>query len=478
MIRAMSVLAVTLVLLRPSGALTAQDSNGWVPTGWEISPYLGVFDDVPEFHPNGSSSIFVDPARNTTGGAHIAYNFASGLFADFEGGYMPFDMRILTRGTVDLDMVYFSGGVGYNLPLSDQLQAYGVVGLGSAHWRPEELAAETDFGLTYGGGFRLRVAPRLALRVEARMHQIADALANTAAELAGATAPSETFWGWGLTLGASYFFGGEPERDPEPEPAPEPAPEPEPEPEPEPAPEPAPEPEPEPEPELELRFSDVHFAHDSAELDGEASSILDESGSALRDRLDERVLVVGHADATGEEDYNLELSLRRARAVRDYLVGNFPGLGQDRFRIAGAGESQPVADNATEDGRRQNRRAEMMLVTEVALSDVNFAHDSAELDGAASSILDESGRGLRDRLNERILVIGHADATGSDVHNLVLSLRRAQAVRDYLIANVPGLGEDGVEVAASGESQPVADNATADGRRQNRRAEVLSGGTR
>ena len=109
--RALSAVAVTLLLLRPSVALTAQDSNGWVPTGWEISPYIGLFDDVPEFHPGGSSSIFVDPARNITGGGHVAYNFASGLFADFEGGYMPFDMRIPTRGTVDLDLAYFSGGV-------------------------------------------------------------------------------------------------------------------------------------------------------------------------------------------------------------------------------------------------------------------------------------------------------------------------------------------------------------------------------
>ena len=60
--RALSAVAVTLLLLRPSVALTAQDSNGWVPTGWEISPYIGLFDDVPEFHPGGSSSIFVDPA--------------------------------------------------------------------------------------------------------------------------------------------------------------------------------------------------------------------------------------------------------------------------------------------------------------------------------------------------------------------------------------------------------------------------------
>ena len=211
--RALSAVAVTLLLLQPSMALTAQNSNGWVPTGWEISPYIGLFDDVPEFHPGGSSSIFVDPARNIAGGGHVAYNFASGLFADFEGGYMPFDMRIPTRGTVDLDLAYFSGGVGYNLPLSGRLQAYGVVGLGAAHWRPEELDPETDLSLVYGGGVRLRVVPRLALRVEARMHQIPDALANTAAELAGSAAPSATFRGWGLSLGASYFLGGESQRD-------------------------------------------------------------------------------------------------------------------------------------------------------------------------------------------------------------------------------------------------------------------------
>ena len=422
--RALSAVAVTLLLLRPSVALTAQDSNGWVPTGWEISPYIGLFDDVPEFHPGGSSSIFVDPARNIAGGGHVAYNFASGLFADFEGGYMPFDMRIPTRGTVDLDLAYFSGGVGYNLPLSGRLQAYGVVGLGAAHWRPEELDPETDLSLGYGGGVRLRVVPRLALRVEARMHQIPDALANTAAELAGSAAPSETFRGWGLSLGASYFLGGESQRDGDGDgvldgldACPE-----------------TPmgagvdergcaldsdgdgvadhadqcpgtpagaevdengcptdadgdgvvdgldrcpntpsgaevdaagcpvvvEPEPEPEPEPELIFGNVHFAHDSAELDAAASSILDESGNALSDRPNERVRVVGHADSVGPEDYNLALSLRRAQAVRDYLAGNFPALDADRFQIAGAGESQPVADNTTGDGRRQNRRVEIL----------------------------------------------------------------------------------------------------------------------
>ena len=118
--------------------------------------------------------------------------------------------------------------------------------------------------------------------------------------------------------------------------------------------------EPEPEPEPELIFGNVHFAHDSAELDAAASSILDGSGNALSDRPNERVRVVGHADSTGPEDYNLALSLRRAQAVRDYLAGNFPALDADRFQIAGAGESQPVADNTTKDGRRQNRRVEIL----------------------------------------------------------------------------------------------------------------------
>lgn len=72
----------------------------------------------------------------------------------------------------------------------------------------------------------------------------------------------------------------------------------------------------------------------------------------LRYRID------GHADSTGERAYNLRLSLRRAAAVKDLLVNRF-AIHELRLVVNGLGSSRPIADNATEDGRRQNRRVEI-----------------------------------------------------------------------------------------------------------------------
>lgn len=67
--------------------------------------------------------------------------------------------------------------------------------------------------------------------------------------------------------------------------------------------------------------------------------------------------VVGHTDYIGTEEYNVALSLRRAQSVVDYLKAN--GLGHLEFKQHGKGEAEPVADNATEEGRALNRRVEI-----------------------------------------------------------------------------------------------------------------------
>jgi len=64
----------------------------------------------------------------------------------------------------------------------------------------------------------------------------------------------------------------------------------------------------------------------------------------------------------GTAAYNRALSLRRARTVRDYLVEHFPELDVSRFEVEGSGESSPVADNGTEEGRRRNRRVEFVVL--------------------------------------------------------------------------------------------------------------------
>lgn len=74
----------------------------------------------------------------------------------------------------------------------------------------------------------------------------------------------------------------------------------------------------------------------------------------------EVVIAVGHTDSTGPAAYNQKLSVRRAEAVKAYLVSK--GIEQNRVYTEGKGETQPVASNATRQGRAQNRRVEIEVV--------------------------------------------------------------------------------------------------------------------
>ncbi len=129
-----------------------------------------------------------------------------------------------------------------------------------------------------------------------------------------------------------------------------------------PPPPPAPAPAPEPEPEVLVELKGVHFAFDSHELTGEAKSILTQAVEAMNTRSGIDVVAVGHTDSTGPENYNLSLSQRRAKSVRDYLVSQ--GISGDRIATRGYGESSPIASNDTKDGRAQNRRVEVIVVDE------------------------------------------------------------------------------------------------------------------
>ncbi len=106
-----------------------------------------------------------------------------------------------------------------------------------------------------------------------------------------------------------------------------------------------------------LVFDDVNFDYDKATLRPEAHARLDEAAASLREWGDIKVEVAGHTDSRGSEAYNMGLSLRRAESVRNYLIGK--GIPADRLVTKGYGESQPIADNSTNEGRFQNRRVEL-----------------------------------------------------------------------------------------------------------------------
>ncbi len=101
----------------------------------------------------------------------------------------------------------------------------------------------------------------------------------------------------------------------------------------------------------------IHFDTDKADLKVGAAKTLEEVVKLLQAHPDLKVEIQGHTDATGSDDHNLDLSRRRADTVKAYL--QLYGISQSRLKTTGLGESKPVGDNATEEGRALNRRVEL-----------------------------------------------------------------------------------------------------------------------
>ncbi len=107
-----------------------------------------------------------------------------------------------------------------------------------------------------------------------------------------------------------------------------------------------------------LMLVGVNFDFDKATLRPEDIAILDRDAlSFVKSNSDVVVEVEGHTDSRGSDKYNMGLSLRRAEAVRNYLISK--GVPADRLTAKGYGESQPIASNDTDEGRFQNRRVEL-----------------------------------------------------------------------------------------------------------------------
>jgi len=106
--------------------------------------------------------------------------------------------------------------------------------------------------------------------------------------------------------------------------------------------------------------SNLNFASNSAELNTESRAILDTVAASIRaNPTVKRITVTGYSDDRGDAGYNKALSERRAKSVADYLVSQ--GLAAEMVSSRGMGEANPIASNATAEGRRENRRVEIDL---------------------------------------------------------------------------------------------------------------------
>ncbi|MFH0736733.1 MAG: OmpA family protein [bacterium] len=105
--------------------------------------------------------------------------------------------------------------------------------------------------------------------------------------------------------------------------------------------------------------SGILFATNSSALQPEAKTNINKLAVILKKYPDTNILVTGHTDSDGTEQYNQSLSEKRAKAVSDYT--EIQGVPSSRFSVVGLGENEPVASNDTEDGKLTNRRVEIAI---------------------------------------------------------------------------------------------------------------------
>lgn len=108
-----------------------------------------------------------------------------------------------------------------------------------------------------------------------------------------------------------------------------------------------------------LTLGDVLFDTNKATLKSGADQRINRLATFLQNNPNERLIIEGYTDSTGSEEYNQELSQRRAQAVADVLAAQ--GIPASHFQVVGKGQAFPVASNATPAGRQQNRRVEVVF---------------------------------------------------------------------------------------------------------------------
>jgi outer membrane protein OmpA-like peptidoglycan-associated protein len=254
------------------------------------------------------------------------------------------------------------GAVGprLSLPLGETVNLYvlgeggGFKGLSGAlnQWAP---------GFNVGGGLDYNVTPQFAIGVFGRWNRVYMAPHPTflVGHVANDQGPKDArFATAGISL--KYFYGPQQTSAAPPPPPPRSA-----------APAPPPPPgvveapgaaEPPPAPPRAAKkiiLRSIHFNFDKADILPDAAPVLDAAVQTLNEAGGQIVIVAGHTDSTGSEAYNLQLSRRRADAVRAYLVSH--GIDAGRIHTEALGKAQPVASNDTEDGRAQNRRVELHI---------------------------------------------------------------------------------------------------------------------
>ncbi|MEE9332498.1 MAG: OmpA family protein [Granulosicoccaceae bacterium] len=281
---------------------------------------------------------------------------------------------------------------------------------------------------------------------------------------------------------------------------------------------------------FDATLSDVVFKSGSHWLTPKARGQLDKLSETLLAFPEARIQVRAHTDNKGPADINMNLSERRAEAVVEYLQSK--GIAELQLEALGMGESQPMDSNDTADGRKRNRRVEIATLSNISpdmwdsineraekvkvvaaavstrapaksripsepifpalaaiqlpaipkpgyvagftmtgvVAGVSFVSDSAALTEPSSQSLKKLSHQLKAVPDVKIAIMAHTDNQGDESANQTLSVSRALAVVDFLVAQ--GISKPRLLPEGYGESLPLVQNVTDSDRARNRRIEV------
>lgn len=351
----------SLVLIGPADA---REEAG----GFYITPSLSYF--------------FFDQERNLKNDAAIGlglgYEFTRQWSARIMADWMELD---LDRGRGDVDGFWWHGDLLYHWNLNDRWRPYALVGIGDFRTDPEDGGHDRSTTYNFGVGIKREVHRRVDVRMEAL----------------GLYGQDDSHWDGVLQVGFNYLFGvssrepapprdsdGDGVYDPDDRCPNTPA---------------GTEVDAQGCPlpvgdddrdgvnndldrcpgtprrarvdaegcpiqlkETVTRRLDVKFETESARIDREYLDDVAALADFLHEYPDTDVVIEGHADSTGDADFNLKLSQERADAVRELLIERFE-ISPDRIRAIGYGESRPIASNDTAEGRHENRRVVAVVST-------------------------------------------------------------------------------------------------------------------
>ncbi len=268
-------------------------------------------------------------------GLRAGYNFTENIGMEGFFNYVPWNNKDWND---DNEVELFGYGLEclYHFMPDSRFVPFLAFGVGGIHYDalPEDSANHDKFALDYGAGVKLFVTDNVALRADVR-HVIPF---------------SDRYNNLLYTLGITFAFGGaekekivEAKVEEPPPPPPPPPPEP-----------------PAPKPviiEKGRQTLDVKFDFDKATIKEDYSKDIDDLASVMQDYPELNVVIEGHTDSVGNDEYNKKLSQARAEAVKKYMVEK-AGIDASRIDAQGFGEERPIDSNDTQEGRAKNRRVE------------------------------------------------------------------------------------------------------------------------